>query len=128
MTTFLRTNILFSLLLLATISQAQTGNVTNAVVNITPGTIVTTNGGLILQSSGAIDNSGSIRLTGDWTNDALGLINSSPGTVEFNGAANQNIGGTVPTNFYNLTINNPAGVTLQNNENVEAALSFTSGK
>src|SRR4051794_17393870 len=99
MKTYLLPNLVLILLLLATGSRAQTGNVTNAVVNVTPGTVVITNGGMIIQNSGAIDNSGDFRLKGDWTNDARGLINSSPGTVEFNGTANQKIGGTVPTDF-----------------------------
>src|SRR5436190_10232152 len=110
------------------ISRAQTGNVTNAIVNISPGTVVITNGGIILDNFGAIDNGGDLWLDGDWTNNALGLVNSTPGVVKFDGASNQIIGGSNPTDFYNLNIDNASGVTLANNENVQSLLTFNNGK
>src|SRR6185295_6598019 len=70
---------------------AQTINVSNSFINISSGAYVVTAGGVILQNSGSIDNTGTIKLGGDWTNNANGLINSSAGLVEFDGSSNQTI-------------------------------------
>jgi hypothetical protein len=62
--------------------------------------------------SGTINSSGKITLTGNWTNNATDPSNvvftnlSSAGIVTFNGSTTQTIGGTRPTTFPNLTINN----------------------
>ncbi len=71
-----------------------------------------TNGGIVLASSGGIDNSGTIQLKGAWTNNANGLVNASTGSVVLNGSSAQNIGGSSSTVFHNLTLNNTAGASL----------------
>ena len=56
-----------------------------------------------------------------------GTYNAQLGTVTMGGSAAQSIGGSSTTLFYNLTINNPAGITLENSESVSNMLTLTSG-
>ncbi|MCC6600614.1 MAG: T9SS type A sorting domain-containing protein [Crocinitomicaceae bacterium] len=85
-------------------------------------------GNINVQSAGSIDNSGIVSLTGNWTNNGNGLVNLSQGTVVFNGNTNQNIAGSASTTFYNLTVDNPVGVTIGTNQNVASLLDFDNGK
>jgi hypothetical protein len=66
-----------------------------------------------------------IQVGGNWTNN--GTINLGSSSVIFNGLTNQAIGGTASTTFPNLTLNNSAGFTLQNNETVSGTLTMTAG-
>ncbi len=120
-----------ALLLLPALSTsliAQHVNVDNTVINIGTGYFISTGGSMLIQNSGAIDNSGTLKIPGNWTNNANGLINASPGTVELNGTTVQTIGGSVVTTFNNLTINNSNGILLAGNIIVNGTLTFTSGK
>lgn len=121
--------ILFLLLcLFAARYSAQNLTVTGGTtLTVTSGTKVIVLGNVNIESTGNIDNAGSIELTGDWTNDGNGLINGSSGTVEFNGSSNQDITGTTSTEFYNLTINNSAGVTLGIDATASNNLDMTDG-
>ena len=107
---------------------AQNINVDNSRINVGSGAYINTDGSIHIQNSGAIDNSGAVQIKGDWTNDANGLVNASPGTVEFNGTAVQALGGTTTTTFNNLVVNNSNGITLSGNIVVNGTLTFTSGK
>ncbi len=75
-------------------------------------------GGVINQDNlsniGTWDNSGQVRIQGDWTNNSSGnaFINSSPGEVELFGA-NQTIRGTTPTFFFTLNLTG-TGIKTQN--------------
>ncbi len=63
-------------------------------------------GELVTQDTGTYDNSGTIEVTGDWTNNSVApvvFINSSAGTVLLSGGA-QNIQGTAVTNFHDLKL------------------------
>ncbi len=57
---------------------------------------------------GSIDNSGTIKITGNWTNNANNeVFSTNAGTVELNATqACQNISGSFNTGFYNLILNN----------------------
>jgi hypothetical protein len=51
-----------------------------------------------------------------------------PGTLTLNGSGQvQNLGGTHPTSFENLTVNNAAGISLGQSQSVTGALDLTSG-
>jgi hypothetical protein len=56
-----------------------------------------------------------------------GTFTAETGTVIMGGNSSQSIGGTSGATFYNLTINNPAGVTLQLSESVSSLLTLSSG-
>ncbi|MEP7169888.1 MAG: hypothetical protein ABI855_11010, partial [Bacteroidota bacterium] len=106
---------------------AQSLNISNTVVNIPAGAYIVTNGGITLQNTGSIDNSGSVQIKGDWTNNGSGLINASPGNVILDGNISQDVGGTFATAFYNLTLNNAGGATISNNEIVSSTLALNGG-
>lgn len=100
-----------------------------SLIQVETGALVTVQGGFINRDNGAnvgrIDNWGLVTLTGDWTNNSGGFafINSSPGTTEFNGAA-QSITGTTTTNFYNLTLSGSGIKTLNVNTVAQGTLSL----
>ena len=67
-----------------------------------------------------------ISLDGDFINNG-GSFNASGSDVELDGTALQTFGGTTVTTFDTLTINNAAGILLQNDEIISGALVFISG-
>ncbi len=95
---------LFSILSLQAFSQdvlvVDGGN-----IHVTQNGLITVMGGVVNQNSGVIDNSGSINVTGDWTNNGGNtmLVNNSPGRVTLDGGA-QVIKGSDLTEFYNLRL------------------------
>ncbi len=56
-----------------------------------------------------------------------GLFTAQRGKVVLNGTSLQTIGGSVATEFYDLTINNPAGATLTQSVNLRGALDLNNG-
>jgi hypothetical protein len=67
-----------------------------------------------------------ISLTGNWTNN--NTFNAGTGTVTFNGASAQTLGGSSTTTFNNVTFNNSgSGVTLASPADVSGTATFTSG-
>ncbi|HLP12938.1 MAG TPA: T9SS type A sorting domain-containing protein [Flavobacteriales bacterium] len=79
-----------------------------------------TNNGNIQFHSGA-----SVAVKGDFTNN--GTLTDDGTMVYFNGAACQTVGGTSVITFKNITLNNTAGLTLQNSITVSNSLALTSG-
>jgi hypothetical protein len=57
-----------------------------------------------------------------------GSFTSTNATIVFNGAVAQNIGGSSPSSFTNLTLNNSNGLTLNNSIQVDGVLTLTSGR
>ncbi len=103
----------------------------NVVVNKT-GQTITLGGnkavtGPVTITAGTLDVSASnygISLTGTWTNN--GTFNARNGTVTFNGSSAQTNAGSSAA-FYNLTLNNTAGLTLGLNTTVSNLLTLTNG-
>ncbi|WP_132055837.1 T9SS type A sorting domain-containing protein [Pseudocnuella soli] len=85
-------------------------------------------GGNVSIGSGTTFTAGDFTHTvgGNWTNSG-GTFIPGLGTVTFNSAAQQAIGGSSPTTFYSLTINNLAGVAFEQNGST-AGLTLTNGK
>ena len=70
-------------------------------------------------------NNLNMNVGGNWTNN--GTFTPGSGTVVFNGAAAQTIGGSTDTTFAFLTINNAAGVSLNRPVRVNNQLALTNG-
>lgn len=89
---------------------------------------VNTNGNFIINSGSAVDVTTfnyQLAVKGAFTNS--GTLNTQKGLVLLNGTTAQSIGGTTTTNFYDLTLNNTAGASLQTNENIVGTLSLNNG-
>lgn len=65
---------------------------------------------------------------GNWLNNGTTHTASGASTVIFNGSSVQSIGGSISTTFNNVTINNTSGVSVGNNQTVNAVLTLTNGK
>ena len=74
-------------------------------VYVTNNGLITVKGGVLNKNAGTIDNSGAIKVSGDWTNNGGNtmLMNNSAGTVTLDGFS-QAIKGTSITDFYTLKL------------------------
>ncbi len=81
--------------------------------------------------SGAAGDNKTMTLTSTWNGieafTSNGTFTARLSTVQFNPTGAQSIGGTVSTNFYNLSINNSNNITLNKSENVTNSLSMVVG-
>lgn len=68
-----------------------------------------------------------INTTGNWLNNG-GSFTPNSGTVNFNGAVAQTVGGTITTTFNNLTLNNTNGLSLAQDESIATTLTLISGR
>lgn len=99
---------LFSLLFLLRMisSPAQLLTLDGVTLNINSGATITVNGDVEMKNATAVNNSGTISLTGNWINNAgAGLFGTSKGNIVLNGVS-QHIQGGFPTTFYHLTLQN----------------------
>jgi trimeric autotransporter adhesin len=99
-----------------TISSGTFNGGSNSIVNATN---ITLTGGTLT----APGSSGSFNVSGNWSR--AGTFNHNNGTVVFNGTGPQNIGGSLPTTFNNLTIAGSSGKTLTQNITVNNILSLS---
>jgi hypothetical protein len=115
-----------------------------AAIYTKPASVVQVNGAY-QNNTGSIDDSGTVTVTSDFTNSTLataggsGLYNiagnftnngtwvKKTGTVNLNGATNQNVGGTTITTFYDLEFTNGGSKTLTQQEIIDSNCYFTSG-
>lgn len=89
---------------------------------------LTVTGNCVLGSGTSFDGSTFTHtIAGNFTNNGA-TFTPSTSTVSMTAIVAQTIGGTTGTTFHNLTINNPAGVSLSAvNATVSGALTFTAG-
>jgi PKD-like domain/Secretion system C-terminal sorting domain len=139
--------ILFSLQLIIfnfqlTTSFAQVISNNGAVLSVSTGTTLSKMGEVV-NTSGSIENAGTLIITSDVTNNATisgngtyevagnftnnSVFTAGTSTVSFNGSSLQTINGSTTTTFKNVDINNINGVTLGTNANVSGVFNFTSG-
>ncbi|MFI5252756.1 MAG: hypothetical protein ACHQQQ_10035, partial [Bacteroidota bacterium] len=104
------------------------GNFTTAgTVSATLGATLTVSGVFTLGSGTTIScGSNLMNVGGDWYNNG-GTFTAGTGTVTFNGSAQDTIGGSSLTPFYNLTINDAGGIILGINATVANLLTVSSG-
>lgn len=97
-------SVLFLLRMIA--SPAQLLSVNGVSLTINSGATITVNGDVEMKNATAVNNSGTISLTGNWINNAgANVFGTSKGTVVLNGGS-QHIQGGYPTAFYHLTLQN----------------------
>lgn len=92
------------------------------------GSAVNTNGNFTINSGSTVDVSAAnyqLAVKGTFSNS--GTLTTQKGLVLLNGTTAQTIGGTSTTDFYDLTLNNTAGATLQANENIIRTLNLNNG-
>ena len=84
-----------------------------AKINIASGTVMNIdNGGFTNESGGDVTNAGTMQVEGDWeNNDAGGVFATNDGLVELDGAT-QDITGSQPTDFHDLTVEGTGHKTL----------------
>lgn len=96
-------------------------------VTVTPGAQLTVQGDFLNQNGATITNDGTIDISGHWTHNAANnCFGISAGLVIINGG-NQNIGGTNPTAFNNLTLVGTGTKTLLQDITVGGAYALPAG-
>ena len=89
--------------------------------------VITGQGNYISQGSGTTSGSGTIDLTGDLiNNNDSGNPLSTEGTVLFSGESEQSISGN-PIIFGNVTFNNPAGISIDCETEIEGDMDISAG-
>jgi len=124
--------ILFTLLLLVglTAGYAQMTN-NGGTITVESGATLVIEGNYTSASAGVLRIDGNVQLKGNFVNNSGSVDVASLGTLTFNGAAPQQIGGTAPTTFGCAVVVNNAGngVSLTGADAVLAkALTLTNGK
>ncbi len=99
-----------------------TGTKTLTDLNTTVTGGFTVNSGATVQGN---DPTFALNVGGDWTND--GTFNAGDGTVIFDGAAAQTIGGASTTRFENITMDSGNNLTLLSNTEVHGVFAPESG-
>ncbi len=108
-------------------ARAQDVIINQVTTAIAEGTSVSVPGSISFSNSGELDNAGTLHIGGNYSNTSTGLINNSGGTVIFDGSALQTISGG--ETFRNLTLNNNAGLALDNSDvTINSSLTLSSGK
>ena len=108
---------------------AQTGVISNGVnIKIVSGTVLFVPGSMLISgTTGSVLNNGNLYVGSDFTNNGNGLDVSGTGTIIFNGAGNQNINGTHPTTFYNVTKSTDSCVVIALDETINNKLTLAAG-
>jgi hypothetical protein len=113
-------------LLSSVIVHAQAAMTNTGNLRIHTGANIAAFGSMRNTSTAALVNDGTFYISGNVTNDEAAM-SPGTGTVHLNGTTLQSINGTQAFKVYNLTTNNSAGFTLDNDISVTAAHTFTSG-
>lgn len=90
------------------------------------GGAITVNNNLTINSALNVSASSyTINLKRNWINN--GIFTAQQGTVVLNGTIAQTIGGTAVTTFRNITLNNSAGASLANSQDLTGTLTISAG-
>jgi len=89
---------------------------------------ITSNGNFSVSSGSSVDVSSlnnQLTVKGNFVNN--GTFTTRTGLVAFTGTVAQTIGGSSVTDFYDMTLGNPAGASLSSAENLRGTLTLTTG-
>lgn len=115
----------FSICMLFSSADAQVFYNNGAAITVTGGSTLFV-AGTAVNGAGSITNSGTLNVTGNFTNNAV-LASSAGNTLKFTGTAAQTVAGSNPVNAKDILINNAAGVILSTPLRADGAVTFTSG-
>jgi hypothetical protein len=99
---------------------------TGTTLKVLPGTLVTSNENLTLNNGGTLNVQGTLILKKDLQNQNAASNSTGTGTIEFSGAAAQNVSGQ--NNIQNLTLNNTTGLTIGGATTVSGTLALSGGR
>ena len=117
---------LIILLLFCAYLNAQLAFTNSGNLQIHAGASVTGFGNFTNTATGGLINNGNFYLKGNITNDQSSM-SAGTGAAVLNGTSAQTINGSQPFKTYNLTTNNTAGITLNNNLSIAGAHTFSNG-
>lgn len=120
------TLVLFCLLCTSSYITAQLVRNTGSL-NIAAGGYMYVDGSFENGTGGTPAISGTLDLTGDFTNNGADLDAAGTGTTRFSGSTAQNISGPTSTSFYNLSKPNSNTVIIGNNETIKNTFTLTAG-
>ena len=95
-------------------------------MTVVTGTSVVSMEGMVINSGGALNNSGTIILRKNLTNGNTVPNSLGSGTIVFSGTTTQTVNGQ--NIIQNMTVNNSAGITVAGHTQVNGMLLLTSGK
>lgn len=100
-------------------------------INISSGSSFVVSSNVTIETNAEVDNSGTVILKGNLTND--GIASLGTGLVKFEGTAAQEIGGSANTAFGDMEIDNANGLSIATGTTatgfaVNGTLTFTSGQ
>ncbi len=98
----------------------------DGIITVEAGSSITVSNDFINEVGAQINIDGTMNCRADWINNAV--VANVNGSINFNGsAAKQSIGGSQPTNFTNVSINNASDVQVMQNIKVNGFLSMIAG-
>ncbi len=123
--------IFFALLSLNSAAFADIVIKSGSSINVSSGSSFVVSSNVTIESTAEIDNSGTVILKGNLTNN--GTASLGTGLVKFEGTTAQEIGGSSNTEFGNVEINNANGLSIATGTTatdleVTGTLTFTSGQ
>ena len=116
---------ILSILIIPVAAQAQGIYQNGAVLYIHTGSLVQINGEARIESGSTIINNGTLALNGNLVNNATTEVGA--GTLHLNGTTVQTLSGTGLLSANNVTIDNPAGISLNTRLRAEGNVQFTAG-
>lgn len=120
---------IFTSLLIAwtTCLSAQTFTNNGAVITTQRNAIVTIQGSLESLGAGLLRGEGALEVSGDVQNLGTTGLTDTTTSVVLNGSNAQTIGGTQPSAFYNVKLDNAAGASLNQHVHIRDAFEMASG-
>ena len=103
---------------------------TNRTITVSGNVVINTGGTFqVVDGGGAGSDVHTLNIAGNFTNNGTFTATDAPDYIYavLNGTSAQTIGGTTATTFYNMTVNNSAGVILDINTTASNVLTLTSG-